>query len=62
MMNDLFSMLAVLVIGMVVLMAGILITREPGQSLRSAFNESLAWGGALFILPFGVEILMSANI
>lgn len=60
-MNYLFSMLAVLVVGMIVLMAGILITREPGQSLRGALNESLAWGVALFF-SFGAEILMSANI
>ncbi len=60
-MNYLFAMLAVLVTGMIVLMAGILITREPGQSLQSALNESLAWGVALFF-SFGAEILMSASI
>lgn len=60
-MNYLLSMLAVLVTGMIVLMVGILITREPEQSFKSALNESLAWGTALF-LSFGAGSLTFAIV
>lgn len=55
------SVLAVLVAGVFILMAGILISREPGQTLISAFRESTAWGIAFFV-AFGAEALLFANI
>lgn len=60
-MNDLFSMLEVLVIGMTILMAGILINREPGQSFQSALNDSMAWGMGFFVC-FGAEFLVLMNV
>jgi hypothetical protein len=60
-MNYLFSMLAVLVAGMFILMAGIMMNREPGQSLLSAVKDSVVWGAGFF-LTFGTEFLMLANV
>ncbi len=60
-MNYLLSMLAVLVGGMAFLMVGILINREAGQSLSSAFKDSIVWGAGFF-LTFGAEFLMLANV
>ena len=60
-MNYLLSMLAVLVSGMTILMVGILINREPKQSLYSAFKDSVVWGAGFF-LTFGTEFLMLANV
>ena len=55
-----YFILAALVVGVLVLMAGILLTKEPGQTLRCAFYESSAWGVAFFI-AFGAESLLFAN-
>jgi hypothetical protein len=55
-----YFILAALVAGLLVLMAGILLTKEPGQTLRSAIFESSAWGVAFFI-AFGAESLLFAN-
>lgn len=60
-MHYLFAIPAALVSGMIILMVGILVTREPEQSLQSAFHEGLAWGIGL-ILSFSAEILMSAYV
>lgn len=60
-MNYLTLMLPVLLTGVMILMAGILITREPKQSMGSAFVESLAWGGGLFV-SYSIEILAFASI
>lgn len=59
-MNYLLAMLAVLVIGMTILMAGILMNREPGQSFKSALNRSLIWGMGFFVC-FGAEFLVLTN-
>jgi hypothetical protein len=56
-----YFILAALVTGVLVLMAGILLTKEPGQTLRSAIFESSAWGVAFFI-AFGAESLLFANV
>lgn len=56
-----YSILAILVAGVFVLMAGILVSREPGQTLQSALVESSAWGAAFFI-SFGAETLLFTNI
>lgn len=55
-----YSMLAVLMVGMFILMAGILIYRGPGETLQSAIRESLIWGIGCFI-SFGAEMLVIAN-
>lgn len=60
-MHYLLSMLPMLVTGMIILMTGILITRDPAQKLQIIFNESLIWGGAFF-LSFGAEVLLVANV
>ena len=59
-MNYLIYILSAPLTGMIILMAGILMSREPKQSLRSAFIESLAWGSSSF-LAFSTEILVFAN-
>lgn len=53
-MNYLFSTLVVLLVGMVVLMAGILINKEPEQSMQDVLGESLVWGVAFFF-SFGAQ-------
>lgn len=59
-MNLLFPKLAVLLAGMVTLMAGILLSREPGQSVADAVVDSMVWGGGLFV-SFGVEFWLLAG-
>ncbi|MDD2914432.1 MAG: hypothetical protein PHP70_03865 [Gallionella sp.] len=56
-MNSIFSTLAVLVVGMVVLMAGILINKDPDQSMQDVLSESLVWGVAFFF-SFGAQTLI----
>jgi hypothetical protein len=56
-----YFILAALVAGVLVLMAGILLTKEPGQTLRSVFFESSAWGVAFFI-AFGAESMLFADV
>lgn len=58
-MHYFLSILPILLIGAIVLMAGILLNREPKQSLQSALNEGVIWG-ASFFLSFSVEILLLA--
>ncbi len=60
-MLTLTSLLPILLTGIAVLMAGILITREPNQSRSSALIESLAWGGGFFI-AISIEVLTFASI
>lgn len=60
-MSYLLSILAVLVIGMAVLMAGVLINREPGQSFNSALRDSMVWGIS-FVVAFGSEFMLLANV
>ena len=56
-----YSILAALIAGVFILMAGILFTKEPGQTLQSAFQESSAWGVAFFI-SFGAEALLFTSV
>lgn len=60
-MDYLTFLLPVLLTGIAILMVGILIIREPKQSRISAFLESLAWGGGLFV-TYTIEILTFSNI
>lgn len=60
-MNYLFSTLLLLLIGAALLMAGILMYREPGQSLQSAFKHSMGWGLG-FLVCFGTEFWISGTI
>lgn len=53
------SMLVVVVIGMAVLMAGILVDRQPGQDFRHALYDSMAWGIG-FLVSFGSEFMLLA--
>lgn len=55
------GLLPVLLTGMAALMAGILISREKMQSLKSAFVESLAWGFGFFIF-FSIEVMAFASL
>lgn len=56
-----YTFMGVLVLGVVILMAGIMFAREPGQSLQSVTRESLAWGAGFFV-SFGVESLVFTHI
>lgn len=60
-MNYFLSILVVLTAGMIILMAGILTVKTPGQSLQSALKEGLAWGMALF-LSYGIGTLVYVNV
>lgn len=55
-MNLLISMLPLLLTAMLFLMTGILLTREPKQSKKSALIESAIWGCG-FLIAFSVEML-----
>lgn len=59
-MNYLLSTLLLLLIGATLLMASILMNREPGQNLQSAFNDSVAWGLG-FLVGFGTEFWIFGN-
>lgn len=59
-MNFYLSILMVLATGMIILMTGILTIKTPGQSLRSALSEGLAWGTGLF-LSYGAGTLLFVN-
>ena len=60
-MNYVLSMLAVLAVGMFILMAGILMNREPGQSFHDALKECVVWGIGFFI-SFSAEIVVLATV
>jgi hypothetical protein len=60
-MNYLSSMLVVMGIGMFSLMIGILISKEPEQSLPSALSDSVIWGIG-FILSFGTEFMLLGSV
>lgn len=60
-MSYLLSILAVLVIGVIILMVGVLMNREPGQSFKSALDDSVAWGMS-FVVAFGGEFILLANV
>lgn len=60
-MSYFLSLLTMLLTGLVVLMAGILLVRDQGQSFQSVFANSMAWGTAYFI-SFGTEFLILAHI
>lgn len=48
-MRYLLSVLATITIAAIVLMVGLLLLRNPKQSLRNAIIEGAAWGGFLFV-------------
>lgn len=60
-MNYLYSMLAILVIGVLSLIAGSLINKEPEQSVECALRDSLVWVIG-FILSFGAEFMLLGYI
>ena len=55
------SMLPELLTGVLVLMTGILISKEPHQTRGSVLLESLLWGSGFFV-GLSIEILTFANI
>lgn len=55
-----YPMLSVLLTGNLILMAGILIRRGPGETLQSAVRECAIWG-TFFFVSFGSEMLVIAN-
>lgn len=59
-MNYLLSMLLVLLIGAALLMAGILMNKEPGQNIQSALQDGVAWGLS-FLVCFGTEFWIFGN-
>lgn len=60
-MTYLVPMLFVLLFAVVVLMVGILLNREPGQTIQEAINDSLVWGMGCFV-SFGAEFLMLGHV
>ena len=58
-MNFATTLLMYIVVGAVILMAGMLLSREPGKSLQSAFAESLAWGTG-FVVMLGAQVVAIA--
>ena len=60
-MSYLLSILAVLVIGVAILMAGVLMNKEPGQSFRSSLDDSMILGMGFFI-SLGGEFILLANV
>lgn len=56
-MQDIYSMLLMLVIGTMVLMFGIMLSREPGQSMQSTLKFSCACG-ACFFVALGAQIFV----
>lgn len=59
-MNYFLFALLLLLIGATLLMSGILMNREPGQNLQSAFNDSVGWGLG-FLVCFGTEFWIFGN-
>ena len=55
-MNYFYTMLAVLLIGVALLVTGTMLSREPGQSLQSAGKDGIAWGVGFFV-SFGAEFM-----
>ena len=54
-------MLSTLAIGTIVLMFGILVSKEPDQSLACTLRSSLAWGAGFF-LSMCVQVLVLAAL
>jgi hypothetical protein len=61
MMNSIFGLLLIILFGSAVLMAGILVCRESGKSIKSTLSESLAWGVGFFLL-MSVQVVAIAAI
>lgn len=60
-MNLLIPKLTVLAVGVVSLMAGILLNREHGQSIRGALADSIVWGAGFFA-SFSIEFWLLAGV
>lgn len=54
-MHPILNMVMTLSIGTIILMAGILINRDSGQSIGSVVKESLTWGTGFFF-ALGTQI------
>jgi hypothetical protein len=60
-MQDINMMLMTLVVGTMILMVGILLSKEPDQSLRSTLKMSFACG-SWFFLALGAQILVLTSL
>jgi hypothetical protein len=60
-MTYLMPMLFVLLCAVAVLMVGILLNREPGQTIQQAMNDSFVWGMGCFV-SFGAEFLILGHV
>jgi len=61
MMNSIFGLLLIILIGAAVLMVGVLVFRETGTSIKDTLNECLAWGTDFF-LTMSVQVVAIAAI
>lgn len=61
MLHPTMVMLSTLAIGTIVLMFGILVSREPDQSLTCTLRSCLAWGTGFF-LSMCVQVLVLATL
>jgi hypothetical protein len=57
----LISMILILTAGVAALVLVIFMNRDPEQDLKKPLDDCLAWGTG-FLLTFGAEFLMLANI
>ncbi len=60
-MHPTMFMLTTLAIGTLVLMAGIMMCRESGQSLQCTLKSCLAWGAGYFI-SMCVQVVVLSNM
>lgn len=57
---DYATHLIALLVGVIVLMAGIIVDRNSNQSFLSALYDSFAWG-AVYFVSFGIEFVLLAT-
>lgn len=60
-MDFILTLLMYIVVGAVVLMSGMLISRDPGRSLQSVVPESLAWGAG-FVVALSAQVVAIATM
>jgi len=58
-MNEFLIMMAMVVTGTVILMAGIRLNRNPARSLDGTVTESVSWGAGFFLTFTGHAALIS---
>ncbi|MDD2701360.1 MAG: hypothetical protein PHH36_08995 [Sideroxydans sp.] len=58
-MNEFLTMMAMVVVGTVILVAGIRLNRNPARSLDGSVLESVSWGTGFFLTFTGNAALIS---